>query len=154
MSFQKTSTATNRLPGCTTRCFNPSRGPATAPYSHLATWTHFVLYTPGKAATLHSGITSERLLSITAAFELTTSCSRRSWGNNWRVARSTKDRERWTVPRTTRPSLRNSAAACKTGFVMRLRGGISRMQDSKHDAVAATIRRINRVWLEGQVEEL
>jgi hypothetical protein len=28
------------------------------------------------------------------------------------------------------------------------------MQDSKHDAVAATIRRINRVWLEGQVEEL
>jgi hypothetical protein len=27
------------------------------------------------------------------------------------------------------------------------------MQDSKHDAVAATIR-INRVWLDGQVEDL
>ena len=28
------------------------------------------------------------------------------------------------------------------------------MQDSKHEAVIATIRRINRVWLDGQVEDL
>ena len=28
------------------------------------------------------------------------------------------------------------------------------MQDSKHEAVVGTIRRINRVWLEGQVEDL
>jgi len=28
------------------------------------------------------------------------------------------------------------------------------MQDSKHEAVVGTVRRINRVWLEGQVEDL
>jgi Domain of unknown function (DUF4440) len=28
------------------------------------------------------------------------------------------------------------------------------MQDSKHEAVVATIRRINRVWLDGEVENL
>jgi hypothetical protein len=28
------------------------------------------------------------------------------------------------------------------------------MQDSKHESVIATIRRINRLWLDGQVEDL
>src|SRR6185437_10974615 len=108
-SFRKTSIATNLRPGCTTHCFNLSPGPATAPYSDLATPTHFVSYTPDKAVTLPIGITSEEPLNTTVAFVSIIFCFRLGWPRGWRVVRSTKDRELWINPRITRLSSRTSA---------------------------------------------
>src|SRR5205823_4064289 len=57
------------------------------------------------------GITSENRLSTTVAFELTTFYSLRYRLNDWRVARSTRNREHWINPLTTRPSLLDSTVA-------------------------------------------